>query len=578
MIKFLKTHKMSVLSALLVCAAALLGADLGFAMAVDPVELAPDANPSENLKPISAENREGRPADEALQADEQGTKTQLQGHAATATDVRDAGLEAEDYDQEVDEFQKFKFPTETLIARKCRPVKVKSYTPEHGRTGSTNLTANYTGNSVTITAGVNISGVYTYADNVLLLPRNAFDNVECLLEYSTVLLRKVAGYKKDEEGNQVHDGEMVLFVLNHKDTDEKIRFKILNPPVQRASGSGDSAIAATSVTIAPDTKFVVMATAGSESQMHVASETYLPVKSKVTLQKKICTAVITDEFEEQDKKVPINRNRVLRNMETNFKRKCSRSHWASTGSRLQVWVPEINNREDTFVETGVIRQIPMLYTYGAEFTDDDLLAINTLLFTENAVSDEYDVACGKKALTRFIKLVRDNEKYRDVAKVEVSEYGIVVRRYRDNFGTLNFYWDPQLDDLGYAEYMFAIDWKHADRLYKMNDKKSQRDMSKTGEAREAKEYNLCRIDCIRLNGYNAAMIVPSNIALDASQTGGIEAKFEQTATITENTDKTKKYYLTADVPSLGFKAGDVVEYGAELEQWILFQGLINDAA
>ena len=205
MFNFLKTHKMSVLSALLVCAAALLGADLGFAMAVDPVELAADPNPSGNMNEVSESNPEGRPADEALQTDEQGTKTQLQGHAATATDVRDAGLEAEDYDREVDEFQKFKFPTETLIARKCRPVKVKSYTPEHGRTGSTNLTANYTGNSVTITAGVNVSGVYTYADNVLLLPRNAFDNVECLLEYSTVLLRKVAGYKKDEEGNQVHE-------------------------------------------------------------------------------------------------------------------------------------------------------------------------------------------------------------------------------------------------------------------------------------------------------------------------------------------------------------------------------------
>ena len=577
MIKFLKTHKMSVLSSLLVVAAALLGADLGFAMAVDPVEMAADPNPSGNMNEVSGSNPEGRPADEALQADEQGTKTQLQGHAATATDVRDAGLEAEDYDREVDEFQKFKFPTETLIARKCRPVKVKSYTPEHGRTGSTNLTANYTGSSVTITAGANTSethATYTHADNVLLLPRNAFDNVECLLECSTVLLRKVAGYKKDEDGNEIHDGEMVLYVLDHKDNNSKIRFKVLNPPVKRASGADP----ATYSTISADTKFVVMATAGSESQMHVASETYLPVKTKVTLQKKLCTAVITDEFEEQDKKIPVNRNRVLRNMETNFKRKCSRSHWASTGSRLQVWVPEINNREDTFVETGVIRQIPMLYTYGAEFNDDDLLAINTLLFTENAVSDEYDVACGKKALTRFIKLVRDNEKYRDVAKVEVSEYGIVVRRYRDNFGTLNFYWDPQLDDLGYSEYMFAIDWKHADRLYKTNEKKTQRDMSKTGEAREAKEYNLCRIDCIRLNGYNAAMIVPSSIALDATQTGGIEAKFEQASTINGSTDKTKKYYLTADVLALGFKEGDVVEWDSDLQQWVFFTGLINNAA
>ena len=578
MIKFLKTHKMSVLSALLVMAAALLGADLGFAMAVDPVELAPDANPSENLKPKTEENTGGRPVDETPQTDEQGYKTQMQGKAATATDVRDAGLEAEDYDPDVDEFQKFKFPTETLIARKCHPVKVGSYEHGHYRTGSTDLTAVFNGEAVTITAGVNVEGVYTYADQVLLLPVSAFDNAECLLEYSTVLLRKTAGYRKDEEGNEVHDGEMVLYVLDHKDSNSKIRFKVLNAPVKRASG-GDPA---TSTTINPDTKFVVLATAGSESQMHVAPETYLPVKEMAFLQKKISTAVITDEFEGQDKKVVWNKNKVLRNMEANFKRKCSRSHWAGTAKRLDVWVPEINGRESAYTEQGVIRQIPMLYTYGAEFNDDDLLAISTLMFTNNSVSSEADVACGKKALQRLIKFVNSTPKYRDISKVEVSRIGIKVRSYEDNFGTLNFYWDQQLDDLGYEEYMFAIDWTHADRLYKVNDKTSTRDMSKTGEAREAKEYNLCRIDCVRLNGYNAVMIVPSTIALDASQIGGIQAEFVQTTTLADDGEDVngnaistaKKYYITQDIPSLGFSAGDVAEYDAELQEWIHFEGLM----
>lgn len=578
MIKFLKTHKMSVLSALLVMAAALLGADLGFAMAVDPVELAPDANPSENLKPKSDENPGGRPADETPQTDEQGYKTQMQGKAATATDVRDAGLEAEDYDADVDEFQKFKFPTETLIARKCHPVKVDSYEHGHYRTGSTDLTAVFNGEAVTITAGVNVEGVYTYADQVLLLPVSAFDNAECLLEYSNVLLRKTAGYRKDDEGNEVHDGEMVLYVLDHKDSNSKIRFKVLNAPVKRASGSDP----ATSTTINPDTKFVVLATAGSESQMHVAPETYLPVKEMAFLQKKISTAVITDEFEGQDKKVVWNKNKVLRNMEANFKRKCSRSHWAGTAKRVDVWVPEINGREAAYTEQGVIRQIPMLYTYGAEFNDDDLLAISTLMFTNNSVSSEADVACGKKALQRLIKFVNSTPKYRDISKVEVSRIGIKVRSYEDNFGTLNFYWDQQLDDLGYEEYMFAIDWTHADRLYKVNDKTSTRDMSKTGEAREAKEYNLCRIDCVRLNGYNAVMIVPSTIALDASQIGGIQAEFVQTTTLADDGEDVngnaistaKKYYITQDIPSLGFSAGDVAEYDAELQEWKHFEGLM----
>lgn len=582
---FLKTHKMSVLSALLVCAAAMLGADLGFAMAVDPVEMAPEANPSDNLGVYDAStNPGGRPADETPQTDEQGFKTELQGKAATATDVRDAGLEAEDYDADVDEFQKFKFPTETLIARKCRPVKVNSYVHGHYRSGSTDLTAVYTGSSVTITAGANTSGVYTYADNILTLPVADFDNAECLLEYSTVLLRKTAGYRKDEDGNQVHDGEMVLYVLDHKDTNSKIRFKVLNPPIQKAVGTSGQPgyVAATSVSIAADTKFVVLATAGSESQIHVASETYLPVKSDVFLQKKISTAVITDEFETQDKKVAFAKNRVLRHMEANFKRKCARSHWAGTNKRVDVWVPEINGREAAYTENGVIRQIPMLYTYGSEFNYDDLLAINTLMFTNNSVSDEADVACGKKALQRLIKFANSAEKYRDISKVMVNKIGIVVRQYQDNFGTLNFYWDPQLDDLGYEEYMFAIDWTHADRPYKVNDKKTTRDMSKTGEAREAKEYNLCRIDCVCLNGFNAVMIVPASVALDASNTGGIQANFRKTTTLTVGQDDadgndvatTYKYYLTADISSLGFQAGDVVEYDSELQQWVHFQGLV----
>ena len=579
---FLKTHKMSVVSALLVCAACLLGADPGFAMALDPVEMAPEGNPSSNLNEYNEEtNPGGRPADETRQTDEQGGKTQLQGHAATATDVRDAGLEAEDYDPDVDEFQKFKFPTETLIARKCRPVKVKSYEHGHYRTGSTDLIAVYTGSPITIVAGTNISGVYTAKDGILLIDRDDFENPDCLLEYSTVLLRKTAGYRKDEEGNQVHDGELQLFVMNNKDENAKIQFKVQNPPIQKASGSGESAVPATSTTIATDTKFVVMATAGSESQMHVASETYLPTKNMRFLQKKISTAVLTDEFEEQDKKVAFAKNQVLRNMETNFKRKCSRSHWAGTQGRFDVWVPELNKREATYTEMGVIRQIPMLYTYGAEFTYDDLLAINTLMFTTNSVSDEADVACGKKALQRLIKFANSAEKYRDISKVTVNRIGIVVRQYQDNFGTLNFYWDPQLDDLGYEEYMFAIDWTHATRPYKVNDKRTERDMSKTGEAREAKEYNLSRIDCVCLNGYNAVMIVPSNIALNAANTGGIVADFVSVATLANNLDTTKKYYLTADNDTnagLGFQAGDVAEWDSELEQWIHFEGLVNTNA
>ena len=581
---YLKTHKMSVLSSLLVVAAALLGADLGFAMAVDPVEMAPAPNPSTNMEAYNAEsNPQGRPADEALQQDEQGGKTQLQGKAATATDVRDAGLEAEDYDKDVDEFRPFAFPIETYIARQCRPVKCNS--PEHGhwRTGSTDLEAVFLGvgdvaaqftigynSNTTATIGGASKTIYTYTTNILKLPTSCFDNPDCLTEFSTITLRGVAGYKKNSAGTQIADGDMQLFVLNHKDTDEYINFLVTNPPVS------------TTVTVPMNASFMVMATAGSESQMHVAPETFLPEEFKVYLQKKIETVVITDKMEEQIKKVPHNRKRILANAEYNFKRKCARSHWNGSLDKRQVWVEEINGREYVYMENGILRQLNMLYTIsGTEMTDDDLLAITTLQFTDNSLSDEATVFCGKKAMQRLITLVNSADKYKDVGKVEVNDYGIKVRRYRDNFGTLDFIYDPTLNDIGYEEAMVVVDLRHATRPYIVSDKRTTRDMSKTGEAREAKEYNLVREDCVALNGFNSMLVVPSSFALSAANLGGIQATFYSVSALPSGSAldaaaKQKKYYLTADDTEAGFEKGDVVEWDFDLDGWVKFQGLIRE--
>lgn len=566
-------HKMSILSFLLVAVAAVLGADSSFAMAVDPIVEAEPANPSGNMNEYDADkNPEGRPADEALQEDEQGNKTQLQGKAATATDARDAGLEAEDYDADVDNFRKFRFPEETYFARMCRPVKVSSYVHGHFRSGSTDLESVYIGSPIKITAGTDTSGVYTNSNKQLKIAKASLENAFALTEFSTISVEGVEGFKKDEDGNEVSDGTLILFVLNHKDESDNVIFKVMNPPVNTTG-------TATSITIPTDARFYVMSTACAESQMHVASETYLPVKNDVYLQKKIVTCVITDEFEGQDKKVSHKTKQVLANAEYNFKRKCARSHWNGTMSRTDVYVPETGNREAVYMENGILRQIPMLYSHGDNLADDDLLAMTTLMFTNNAVSDEAVVFCGKKALQRLIKLVNSNNKYKDVSKVEVNDYGIKVRKYRDNFGSLEFVWSPTLDDLGYEQYMVGLDLRHATRPYKVNDKRTTRDMSKTGEAREAKEYNLCRIDCIALNGYNAFIACPSSVAIgSAANLGGIEANFVSVAALPVGDGltaeaKTKKYYLTAADGS--FAAGDIVEWDADLAGWVKFEGLIR---
>lgn len=548
-LSFLRTNKMSILSMLLVAVAAVLGADCSFAMAVAEPVLSGDANPSSNMGDDPSNG--GRPSEEALHADEYGANTQLQGRPATGTDVTDAGLEAEDFDADIDEFRKHMFPEETLVAHYCKPVKVNSYIHGHYRHGTTRLEA-IIDSQVQFTPGTNTAGTYVAADKILTINASAFDDPTCFTEYSTVNVRKVKG----------ENGGLLLFVLNHKNGDDKVKFKVLNPPTGQ-------------VTIPAGTKFYIMSTACSESQMRVASRTYLPEKVDMFLQKKIESLVITDYFDKMTKKVTFAGEQVIASAEFNFKRLCARTHLDGEASRFDIDVPETGGRERIYTEKGIIRQIPMMYTLQEDdkMSDSDLLALTTMMFTNNSVNNEAYVLCGKNAMTRFINLVNSAEKYRDVGAVRKDKVGLLVRDYVDNFGSLHFIWSPSLDDLGYEEYMLVVDFKNATRPYMVNDKRTVQDMKKTGESREASVHNLCRIDCVALNGNNAVLVVPSSEVANAANLGGITASVATATQASALTDHEVYYYIGADFGE--FKKGDVVKWNGTA--YAVYKGAINRA-
>ena len=585
---FLKGHKLGILSALLVCAAAALGADPGFAMAVDPVTLADPANPSGNMETHDGStNPEGRPGDEALQADEQGGKTQLQGKSATATDVRDAGLEAEDFDKDIVNFRKFRFPIEVFISNQCRPVKCNSYEHGHFRAGSTDLDAIYGGADIAITGGSNTSVAfdgtnsvlsYKASEKTLTIPAAYFENPESLTISSTVYVSGIDGFDKNASGSEVSDGELALVVLDNQGEDGNIKFLVNNPPT----------VGTNSITIASGAVFMAGATACSESQIRVAPETWLPEKRIVYLQKMNMSCIITDEFEEQDKKAGHQTKDVLANAMFNFRRKMARTHWLGKMGRDDVKVKELNgNREAAYRSEGILRQIPMMYTHGESLADDDMMAITSLMFTENSASDSATAFCGKRAMKRIMKLVNSATHFKDVSKVEVNKYGIKVRNWVDNFGSIEFVYDPTLDDIGYQDFMVVVDLKNAVRYYKRNEKDFTQDMSKSGEAREAKAYNKSVIDCVCLKGYNAVLVCPSSLALKASKLGGIEASFESVSALPTEAGSTnaaawaaakaKRYYLTADDNNAGFLKGTIVEWDSDLGDWKEFEGIVRAA-
>ncbi len=534
-INFIKTHKLSILSLLLVAAAAALGADCSYAMAVDVVTGSGDEPDVQTKESLEA----------SLQPDSVGLNTQQQGSATTATDTRDKGLEAEDIDPEVAKFRPFRFPIEWYVANKCKQVKSSSYEHSHYRSGATVLEDTYN-KALTVKKAIVSVACADFANGG-----------EALSECSEVFVPGVKGYADD--GTTV-DGDLALYVLQNDG--ENIKLVALN---SNAAG----------VSIPSGSTFTVSATACSESQMNVAPESYLPEKDTVYLQKMVANVIVTDEWREQAKKVPFITQDVLHNGLYNFKRKCARTHWLGRMKRIDVKVKELNGSvEAVYFSKGILRQIPMLYTFnGDDMQFEDFMGMTKLQFTENAANNYAVAFCGKNAITRIMKLANSVTTNRNIEFTDVKEMGIKIRKWTDNFGTLDFVHDPTLDDIGYEDFIAILDVENAVRYYKRNEKQTTQDMKKTGEAREAERTSISMIDCIALKGYNAVLVCPASKLEKAQALGGVST-FVTTATASSPTslDTTKKYYLAEGRD--GFNAGTIIEYDKDLKVWKEFEGNI----
>lgn len=541
MLKYISNHKVGILSVLLMAAAAVLGADGSFAMAVEVAgtvsggEVTPDVQTEETLR-------------DAAQKDNKGYDTQLQGKSATATDVRDAKLEAEDIDPKVARFRPFRFPIEWYIANKCQQVKSSSYEHAHFRSGATVLEDS---NKENITVG----------KASVTIDCTKFDNLAAALtECSEVFVPGVDGYAAD--GITV-DGDLALYVMSNDD--DKVKLVAINP-----KGTG-------SITIPAGSKFVVGATACSESQMLVAPEAYLPESDTLFLQKKIANVIITDEWKEQAKKVDFITKDVLHNGLYNFKRKCARTHWLGRQGRIDVKVKELNgNREATYFERGILRQIPMVYAYnGSSFSFTDFMGMTRLQFAHNSENNRAVAFCGLDAFQMIQEFAYNTSIHNGSVEFEnIQEMGINVSRWHDALGILDIVHDPTLDDIGYQDRIAIIDIENAVRYYKRNEKQATQDMKKTGESREAERTIISMIDCIGLKGYNAVLVTPAAKLADALQLGGVSAIVEKVPDGTKATtglDQSKMYYLPFAVGS--FAAGTIIKYNGSA--WAEFDGELS---
>lgn len=477
--------------------------------------------------------------------DDKGLKTDLTGTAASGTQVREGDLADPELDTFIAKFRPYMFPLDTDVRREAKQVSVKGYEVEHYASGSSILDCE-------TTAAV----TNTEKSAAVVLPVSA-DNRKMFAEGTTVSVPEVAGYLADGTTKR---GSLMLVVTEKTKT--TVTVEALNGPVNAGS------------TYVPDipsgSKLIVCANACSESQMIVDPENYQPRPKLVYLQKKIVNIVLTDHFKEIVKKIPFFEQDVKDNALYNFRRKSARTFWIGVQTKRKVEVGGNMGEEFVYTSEGVLRQVQSMYGISSEVTYEDLIGICKMQFTTYSVSNEANVYCGKNFMEKLLNI--DFTKHKDIEFKANSVLGIDIKAFKTTFGTLNFKYDPTLDDVGYADYAIVLDIKNASRYVKEDGRDQNVDMKKgAGENREATRDIHTQIDCLALKGFNSIMVGRSEDLLNLA--GNDKSVVATSVTeLPANPSAGQIVFLTAE--NGGWAANSLLQYNGVTGKWEEYSGVI----
>jgi hypothetical protein len=305
--------------------------------------------------------------------------------------------------------------------------------------------------------------------------------------------------------------------------------------------------------------------------MVVAPENYQPKPKVVYLQKKIVNVVITDEFKKVIKEVPLMEQDIREDALYKFRRKSAKSLWISAKSKRSVAQGAGMGNELVYTSEGILRQVDRMYGIGNAITYEDLIGICKMQFTTNSVSNEANAYCGKNFMEKLLNI--DFTKHKDVQFTAATVLGIDIKAFKCSFGTINFKYDPTLDDIGFEDYAVILDIKNAVRYVKENQKNESVDLKNAGmDAREATRDVTIEIDAVALRGYNSILVAPSGELYNGKWTPNIDITVTTAAALpTENLTEGMIVYLTA--ASGTFAAGTLVQYKGG--SWKEFSGVID---
>ena len=415
---------------------------------------------------------------------------ELTGTQASATQMREGGLEDQEREDKITQIRPYKVPFLRILSRVAKTQSVTNYSVMHARVGGETIDGTVTTN---ISAGATIK----------LTKNNFSGNLLVFRKYDLLAVPSMGGYKPGSQSE--HDGNFLVLEVIERDK-TGVTLCAINGPAAVANQTGDEYDYQTVPAIASGTYIVGMWNAMSESQLLVTPDNFQPREREVYLQKHGWNVVFTEEFEVAKKKYPVKVANLLEDASIKDDMRVERGYWFGVKAKRKR-MNEDGSVEDVFYSEGIMPQIPNHYAIGNEYTLSDLVALSKLQFTDFATSNRAFAFCGKNAIERLENINPGTN--RQIHMTVESEYDLTFKKFKDTFGEINFIWDQTLDFMGLADYMFILDMDNAVHYIKESNRQRTNDMSKgAGDIRLAKTHWEYDTDAVALKGYNSIMVGP----------------------------------------------------------------------
>lgn len=415
---------------------------------------------------------------------------ELTGTQASATQMREGGLEDDIREEKITQIRPYKVPFLRILSRVSKTQPVNGYKIMHARVGGETIDG-------TITTQVNGGAT------VKLTKNNFSGNLLVFRKYDQLVVPSMGGYK--DGSTTEHNGEFLVLEVVERDK-TGITLQAINGPAAVSGQTGDEYDYRVVPTLPANTYVVGMWNALSESQLLVTPDNFQPREREVYLQKHGWNVTFTEDFETMKKKYPVKVANLLEDASIKDDMRVERGYWFGAKAKRKR-MHEDGAVEDVFYSEGIMTQIPNHYAIGNEYKLTDLVALSKLQFTDFATSNRAFAFCGKNAIERLENI--DPGKNREIHFEVASDFDLTFKRFKDTFGEIDFIWDQTLDFMGLADYMFILDMDNAVHYIKESNRSRTNDMSNgAGDIRLAKTHWEYDTDAVALKGYNSIVVGP----------------------------------------------------------------------